>query len=145
MRIVVLSALCLLSSFIFVPRARLQSADELRAKYGAPLEAYEVRPHILMTVKYSEDGRASEYVIEARHNSQGKMDAESLMSGAMAREIVDEVVPPSQRGQRQNILSFNSSCNVYSLEKYERVEIRTFATCPSGGGKAVASVIIRRK
>ena len=55
--------------FLTVLSIQAQSSDNLRAKYGSPMEAYEIRPHILMTVKYADDGRVYEYVIEARHSS----------------------------------------------------------------------------
>jgi hypothetical protein len=129
--------------FNIIINAPGRSGGELRARYGSPLEAYEIRPHVLMTVRYSEDGQAYEYAIEARHASPDKVAAESLMSSRVAREIVDEVVPLPQRGPRMSSMEFRSSCNALGIESYENVEIRTFTTCPSAEGNRVASVTIR--
>ena len=123
--------------------AHAQSAEKLRARYGSPLEAFEVRPHVLMTVKSSEDGWAYEYVIEARHKSRDKMDAESLMSARTVKDILTEVAPESSRGSHRRSTTFNSGCNELSVATYERVEIRTFSTCPSVAGNSIASVVIR--
>jgi hypothetical protein len=129
--------------FNIIINALGQSGGELRARYGPPLEAYEISPHVLMTVRPSGDGQSYEYVIEARHASRDEVAGESLMSLESVREIVDEVAPLPQRGRHVNSSVFRSSCNALGIETYEHVEIRTFTTCPSAGGNRVASVTIR--
>src|SRR4051812_34256395 len=118
MRLAIFCVLVIASIFEIAPPAQGQSAGELRAKYGAPVEAYEIRPHVLMTVKYSEDGQVYEYVIEARHTSRDQVAGESLMSVEIAREIVDEVLPLPQRGRRKSSGGFRSSCNALGIESY---------------------------
>lgn len=121
---------------------RAQSPAELSVKYGPPAEAYEIRPHVLMTVKYSQDNQVSEYVIEARHNSGHANSGESLMSEKLVNELIDELAPSSQRGNHQRSITFTSGCNELSVATYERIEIRTVATCPSPGGNRIASIVI---
>jgi hypothetical protein len=131
--------------FIAALTEQAQSSNELRAKYGSAMEAYEIRPHILMTVKYTEDAQVNEYVIEGRHTSKDGVRGDSLMSQETARQIIDEVVPMSQRGRYISSLQFTSGCNGLRNEVYEWVEIQTSHICESSNGNSVASIIIRWK
>lgn len=137
----------LVISFLFFAAlsSQAQSLSELRAKYGSPTEAYEIRPHILMTVKYAEEGQVCEYVIEARHTSKDGVRGESLIQRNTANEIIDEVVPISLRGRLINRISFNGGCSGISFERYEQVEIQTSGTCSSTEGNGIDSIIIRWK
>jgi hypothetical protein len=131
--------------FLAALTAQAQSSNELRAKYGSAMEAYEIRPFILMTVKYTEDALVNEYVIEAHHTSKGSVDGNSFISRDTAREIIDEVVPMSQRGRYIGTMSFTGGCNELTNEDYERVEIKTFHTCSPIKGANVASIIVHWK
>jgi hypothetical protein len=71
------------------------------AKYRA-VEAYEVRPGILMMPRYSADGHACEIGLEVRHYSPELTRLDSDLSRAEIDQILDEVVPDSERGPRAN-------------------------------------------
>ena len=51
---------------VFSVSAFGQTSTDLQRKYGTPTNVFEVRPGVLMTVKYGNDGQASEMVIERR-------------------------------------------------------------------------------
>ena len=131
--------------FVATLVAQAQSSNDLRARYGSAMEAYEIRPHILMTVKYAEDDQVCESVIEIRHASKDGVNGKSLMSGDTVREIIDEVVPMSLRGRYINSMSINGGCSGMSIERYERVEIQTYHTCSTAEGNGADSIIIRWK
>jgi hypothetical protein len=120
-----------------------QSQAELVGRYGPALESYEIRPHIVMTVKYSQDNQVYEYVIEGRHHSKNNIFSEPFMSWKLVEELIDEVAPPSQRGAHRNSRSFNAGCSGMGIRTYERVEVVTLSTCPRPGQSPIASVVIR--
>ena len=122
--------------------AQAQSANELRARYGSPLEAYEIRPHILMTVKSGDGGQICQYVVEARHTFQDKVTDESLMSDKTALELIDELVPVSLRGRSLGESIIISSCLGVVIKTYERVEIRKYVACSSNGEDGIDSIVI---
>ena len=111
MKILRVSAVTVASITMMTITVLAQSASELRTKYGPPMDAYEVRPNILVTVQYTKDGEVDEYVIESRHNSRKGSSAESLISPKTAREVIDELAPVAQRGAHLSTGSFNSGCN----------------------------------
>jgi hypothetical protein len=76
-----------------------QSAADLAAKYPS-LSAYEVRPGILMTAKYTEDGQVCEMVLEARHyQTPQNIDFGSVIPAKLEDRLIDELVPTSERGE----------------------------------------------
>ena len=77
-----------------------QSADELKSKYGPSFEAFEVRPGIMMTVRFDENGQASEYRVERHASTDSKIFLDAAIPSNLAKEIVDELVPVAQRGRR---------------------------------------------
>ncbi len=106
-----------------------QTSADLQTKYGKSLEAYEVRPNVLMTVEYTKNGEILEAVIETRHthkkseNNSYSVTAVSVLSPILVAEIIEEIAPASERGRRLNQITFYSSCNSIATEKYENVEI----------------------
>jgi|SRR5580698_5600112 hypothetical protein len=76
-----------------------QTSEDLGAKYPA-VAAYEVRPGVLMTVKYAEDGQACEMTLEKRHSSSKDRDIDlgSNIPGKVVDELTDELAPVVDRG-----------------------------------------------
>lgn len=123
-----------------------QSRTDLRSKYGPPYEAYEVRPHVLMTVTFDEDGQACEMVIEARHTKKGGgVNGNHLISQAIAEEILNEVAPPEQRGKGGRVITFSGGCSSITSYEYENASIYRSEQCLAGGGKAVQAITIQWK
>ena len=69
------------------------------AKYKA-VEAYEVRPGILMFPTYSEDGEVCEIGLERRHYSWEIIRLDSTLAREDIDAIVDELAPASERGPK---------------------------------------------
>jgi len=79
-----------------------QTAAELAAKYPS-VSAYEVRPGILMTVKYASDGQICEMVLEPRHYQSGNnVYLETVLPAEQEKQVLDELVPASERGEPKN-------------------------------------------
>ncbi len=77
----------------------INSALEGFAKYKA-VEAYEIRPGILMMPSYSADGQVCEIDLEVRHYSSELVRLDSDLSRTEIDQILDEVVPDSERGPK---------------------------------------------
>jgi hypothetical protein len=96
------------------------------AKYKA-VDAYEVRPGILMFPRYSEDGRVCEIGLERRHYSPEKITLYSTLSREEIDAIVDELAPASERGPKsQNPLDdlmLVVGHGMTTFEKYENVTV----------------------
>ena len=73
-----------------------QTSDNLAAKYPV-VSAYKVRPGILMTAKYAEDGQVCEMVLQ-RHYTSDQTDADSTIPAELEDQLVDELAPPVERG-----------------------------------------------
>lgn len=123
-----------------------QSRSDLRGKYGAPSEAYEVRPNVLMTVIFDADGQACEMVIEARHTVKGGgVNGNNLIPLTTAEEVLNEVAPIEQRGKGGRAITFSGGCSSITSYEYENVTIYRSERCLQGGGKAVLAITVKWK
>jgi hypothetical protein len=92
------SMLILLTGLIGAPVFG-QTAAELSAKYP-PVSAYEIRPGILMTAKYADDGQVCEMVLEVRHyRTPEKVELSSVIQPKLELGLIDELVPTAERGE----------------------------------------------
>lgn len=124
----------------------LQTSQELRHKYSLPdAERYIVRPGIVMTIAFAKDGQPCEMVIEPRHSLLSADTPSKLMSSDEVDEILNEVLPPSQRGKLLQDIMFTSSCNSIRNANYEIVSINRTVSCPSEGESGESSVQVRFK
>ena len=80
-----------------------QTTEELKDKYGTPIEAYLVRPNVFMTVKYGDDGQVSEMVLEKRHTTNSGINLDPYFSEEQIKELIDELAPIHKRGERTDI------------------------------------------
>ena len=112
-----------------------QTSQELRQRYGNPdAERYVVRPGIVMTVAFAKDGQPCEMIIEPLHSRVSNDTSLKLMPSDKVTEILDEVLPLTQRGKLLRDISFTSGCNLIHTADYETVTItRTIRCTPDGG------------
>jgi hypothetical protein len=68
-------------------------------KYRA-IEAYEVRPGIIIIPTYSEDGQVCEIGLESLHYSPKTIRLDPGLSSKEIDQIFNEVVPESERGPK---------------------------------------------
>jgi len=106
------------------------------AKYKA-VEAYEIRPGILMMPRYSAEGQVCEIGLEKLHYSPEKIRLDSDLSRQEISQIFDELVPSAERGPKPTSLleqgmTTVSGRGMISDEEYKNVSIRVFGeTSPS--------------
>lgn len=76
-----------------------QTSNGLAAKYPVVV-GYEVRPGILMTARYAEDGNVCEMILEKRHyHTRDQIDLSSVIPKKLEDQLIDELAPPAERGQ----------------------------------------------
>jgi hypothetical protein len=76
------------------------------SKY-TPIEAYEVRPGVLMMPRYSDEGEVCSIALERLHYSPGKVRLDSGLARKEIDEILEELVPAVERGSLSNDLGGN--------------------------------------
>lgn len=77
----------------------MKPQSEKFSKYKA-IEAYEIRPGILMMPRYSDDGQVCEIGLERRHYSPDMIGLESGLSREEIDQVFEELVPTNERGPR---------------------------------------------
>jgi hypothetical protein len=114
--------LCAACALLLLLTAPPQNSTFL--KYKA-VEAYEVRPGILMFPRYAEDGRVCEVGLERRLYSPEKVVAYSTLSRQEIDEIVNELAPGSERGPRsESSVTSLIGRGMTTLEQYENVTVQ---------------------
>jgi hypothetical protein len=97
------------------------------AKYKA-VEAYEVRPGILMFPTYSEEGQVCEVGLERRYYSPEMIRLDSTLSREEIDAIVDELAPASERAPKSqdpfDDLMLVVGPGRTTFEQYENVTVR---------------------
>ena len=86
----------------FAAMLLLPSANPVHStfvKYKA-VEAYEIRPGILMMPRYSADGQVCEIGLEGRHYSSETIRLDPSLTRKEVDQIFEELVPPNERGAK---------------------------------------------
>jgi hypothetical protein len=104
---------------------RAQTSEDLSAKYRQII-SYEVRPGIVMTPRYAEDGQVCEMIVEKRAKTDEGIIFGSSFSEKEWRDVVDELVAPSERGKDvTEMLNTTVDGGFISADyTYENVKIR---------------------
>ena len=129
-----------------------QSFSDFERKYGKRSNhlverlGFEVRPGIIMTASFAADEQVCEVWIEPKRVTESGIDVHKAMPAAVAREIVDELVPASLRNPPSRGITMGNYTSV-NLTTYEKVSIRTVLI---GVGRPaaelkIAEVLIRWK
>jgi hypothetical protein len=84
---------CALAILLFAAKPR----DDRFSRYK-PVEAFEVRPGILVMPTYSSDGQICQAVIQKEHYSDGVIHLDSTMPRDVVDRVVNEIVPDSEKG-----------------------------------------------
>jgi hypothetical protein len=109
------------------------------AKYKT-VEAYEIRPGILMMPRYSAGGEVCEIGLEKLHYSPEKIRVDSDLSRQEISQIFDELVPSAERGPKPTSLLESGMTTVSGRgmindEEYQNVSIRIFGSFSPADGK----------
>jgi hypothetical protein len=123
--------------------AATNPSREKFAKYKA-VEAYEIRPGILMMPSYSADGQVCESGLERLLYPPGKVSVDSILPHNEIDQIFDELVPSAERspkptGLLQQGMSTFSGRGMVSDEEYQNVSIQIYSNVFSKEKDAVAA------
>jgi len=117
--------------------------NEKFAKYKA-IEAYEVRPGILMMPRYSADGQVCEIGLEKRHYSADKIRLDSSLSRKEIDQIFEELVPAEERGPKitdpLGTLITQSGQSLTTNIDFEKVVIQIYGAASPAAGKGGITV-----
>jgi len=109
------------------------------AKYKA-IEAYEIRPGILMMPTYSADGQVCEFGLEKLHYSPKMISLDSSLSRNEIDQIFEELVPSGERGPKPPGFLDQGSTTISgggmdSNEEYKNVSIDIYGKFSPADGK----------
>ena len=100
------------------------------SKYKA-VEAYEIRPGILMMPKYAADGQVCEIGLERRRYSPESISLDGDIPDKDLDEIVDELAPPAERGPKvEGLLGWSEDIDgggMTTHRDYENVSVQIFS------------------
>jgi hypothetical protein len=110
------------------------------------VEAYEVRPGILMMPRYSADGQVCEIGLQKLHYSPEMIRLDSSLSRKEINEIFDELVPTDERGSKSKdftgSLITQSGQSMTTNIDFQNVSIEIYgATSSAGEGGTVVDEV----
>ncbi len=136
-------------AFIIVVSSLVVEAQGTQGKmfsrYKA-IEAYEVRPGILLVPRFTSDGQVCEIGLQRLLYTPGGIELGSNFSPDAINQIFDELVPAQERGPRPtNLLEQGTSeiggGGMVTDEEYENVSIQISSTfLPSGNTDVYATL-----
>lgn len=141
-----------LTGFAFAVVLLLASAHPVHedfAKYKA-VEAYEVRPGVLMMPSYSSDGQVCEIGLERLHYSPETIRLDSSLSRKEIDDLFDELVPADERGPRSEdfagtLITQGGGSLTMNID-FQNVSIQICGAAEAGeGGPTVGEVIATLK
>lgn len=126
----------ILATLIMLITLNATTTTEQRFANYRRIEAYEVRPGILMMPRYTADDKVCEIGLERLQYSPTLIRVDSGLSREEIFQILDELVPVDERGKpsRDTVgnLVTQSGQSVTTKIEYENVSIRVYGvTLPS--------------
>jgi hypothetical protein len=124
---------CAIAFLIFPAKPQIERFSKYK-----PVEAYEVRPGILMMPRYFGDGQICLAVLQKDHFVNGVADLDSTLPREAITQIFEELVPPSERGplitnKEMARLSVYSGNGVSSRVDYKYVSLDIAGQASSPG------------
>lgn len=86
----------LIASICLLALVAATSSDRFQKYRG--VEAYEIRPGVMMTPAYTAGHDLCEISIEKRHYSNNRVDMDAAMTEEEILSLFDELVPKDERG-----------------------------------------------
>jgi len=107
------------------------TAQQRFAKYQK-IEAYEIRPGILMMPRYTTNGEVCEIGLEKLHYSPTVIRVNSTLSREEVFQILDELVPAAERGKPSEDL-LDNEINLIGQSRvsnigFDNVSVRIYGT-----------------
>ena len=114
------------------------------SKYRA-VEAYEIRPGILVIPTYSNERSVCEVGIEKMHYSRNAIDLDSTLPPAVLDQIINELAPPDERGKRRSEQGRDAvdvdGPGITTSVEYENVSVRMFANARATSEGDIVAII----
>ena len=132
-------SICSAVLLLVVSKAQTSRLPQYRA-----VEAYEIRPGILMMPKYSADGQICEAGLEKMHYSFEKISLSSGLSRKEIDQIADELAPTNERGPKisgQADMITEDGVGRETILEYKNVSIQIYGGTHSCNGGDVVAVI----
>lgn len=125
-----------LATLIMLITLNATATTQQRFEKYRKVEAYEVRPGILMMPRYTADGEVCEIGLERLLYSPDRVRVYSDLSRVEIDQVLDELVPADERGERMKDSAYNqivqSGNSLVTNIGYENVSIQIYgATSPS--------------
>jgi hypothetical protein len=121
-----------------------QTPTDLEKKYGTPIIAYEIRPKVVMTVKYAEDGQPCEMIVERQNTNASSVNLDPYLSDALIKELIDELVPVVERGEKSD--AHGGTLMIGQMEvtnfNYENVSIKIVGSMSTVRGLSGNTVLV---
>jgi len=127
-----------------------QTPSMLREKYGPADEKgrYTVRPSIGLEAIYDSNGKPLTMTVklldDGTQANPNRPQLRLTMPASVALEILDEILPPKERGKRRQSLSYESGCFSRETNEYENVTTKVANRCEQQGGGTYSVQILWR-
>src|SRR5437660_6910833 len=100
---------------MLIPAVFAQTQSKLRTRYGPPDSKgrYTVRPGVGLEAIFALDGQSASMTVKPFRSSDGassKSQKPAVINTVTASEILDEVVPVSERGKQTDSFVHERSC-----------------------------------
>jgi hypothetical protein len=120
----------------------LPSASPNSSQFSAykAVEAYEIRPGILMMPRFTESGQVCEIGIQKRNYSPELVRLDSSLSRKEIDQIFEEIVPANERGPKstdpllEDLITLASPGITETID-FENISINIYAEALSGSNK----------
>lgn len=109
------------------------------------IAAFEIRPGVDVFATFSADGNVCRMIVEKREYQDGDAGSDRTIPSELANQLVDELVPPTARGNPSKYLSQDSYiAGGSSLIKqdYENVSVSMYAGSVEGKVKGANVIMI---
>lgn len=111
------------------------------------IEAYEIRPGVLMMPTYAANGQLCEIGLERRHYSPEEIRLESSLSREEIDRVFEELVPSNERGPKKRGLGggdeiSESGHSLVTSSQYENVSIHIYSAVSSSKNREIVAADI---
>ena len=86
--------------FLTVASADAQTIADFETKYGKSLQIYEVRPGVMATVKFDDNGQVCEMRVERYNATEKTIYLDTTFPEELLKELVNELAPAAKRGAK---------------------------------------------
>jgi hypothetical protein len=125
--------------------AAAQTENQLGARF-TKVAAFEIRPGIQVFPSFAADGSVCRMVVEKRQYIDPRnADFGITIPNTVANQLVDELVPPTERGKASKYLSRDSFVvggSSFIKQDYENVSVGMYGTPEEGKTSGVSVIVI---